>query len=164
MDCSLPGSSVHRISQARILKQVAISFSRGSSQPQGWTNISSGSCIGRQFLYYWATWETHSFLYLPVNDPCPEPPNHPPLNHPMIQQWSWVNTRPRREPQGPAQQEGWCLFWLASAYTTPSTSGSSCSKAQGFINSPKNPHQTLSLILDTQPHFRIPVITRGEEL
>ena len=31
MDCSPPGSSVHGISQARILKWVAISFSRGSS-------------------------------------------------------------------------------------------------------------------------------------
>ena len=31
MDCSPPGSSVHEISQARILEWVAISFSRGSS-------------------------------------------------------------------------------------------------------------------------------------
>ena len=31
MDCSPPGSSVHRISQAKILEWVAISFSRGSS-------------------------------------------------------------------------------------------------------------------------------------
>ena len=31
MNCSLPGSSVHGILQARILEQVAISFSRGSS-------------------------------------------------------------------------------------------------------------------------------------
>jgi len=31
VDCSLPGSSIHGISQARILEQVAISFSRGSS-------------------------------------------------------------------------------------------------------------------------------------
>ena len=31
-DCSLPGSSVHEILQARILEWVAISFSRGSSQ------------------------------------------------------------------------------------------------------------------------------------
>ena len=29
MDCSLPGSSVHGISQARILEWIAISFSRG---------------------------------------------------------------------------------------------------------------------------------------
>ena len=32
MDCSLPGSSVHGIFQARLLEWVAISFSRGSSQ------------------------------------------------------------------------------------------------------------------------------------
>ena len=31
LECSLPGSSVHGISQARILEQVAIPFSRGSS-------------------------------------------------------------------------------------------------------------------------------------
>ena len=34
MDCSLPGSSLHRILQARVLEWVAISFSRGSSQPR----------------------------------------------------------------------------------------------------------------------------------
>ena len=33
MDCSLPGSSVHEIFQARILEWVAISFSRGSPNP-----------------------------------------------------------------------------------------------------------------------------------
>ena len=33
MDCSLPGSSDHRIRQARILEWGAISFFRGSSQP-----------------------------------------------------------------------------------------------------------------------------------
>ena len=48
MDCSPPGSSVHGISQARILEWVAISLSRGSSQPRDWT------CIGRQILYHWA--------------------------------------------------------------------------------------------------------------
>ena len=47
MDCSLSGSSVHRISQARILEWVAISFSRGSSQPRDQTHIS---CIGRWIL------------------------------------------------------------------------------------------------------------------
>ena len=35
MDYSLLGSSVHVISQARILEQVAISYSRGSSRPLG---------------------------------------------------------------------------------------------------------------------------------
>ena len=32
MDCSLPGSSVHEILQARILEWVSIPFSRGSSR------------------------------------------------------------------------------------------------------------------------------------
>ena len=40
MDYILPRFSVHRISQARILEWVAISFSRGSSWPREWTHIS----------------------------------------------------------------------------------------------------------------------------
>ena len=36
MACSLPGSSVHGISQARILEWVAISFPRGIFPTQGW--------------------------------------------------------------------------------------------------------------------------------
>ena len=40
MDCSLPGTSVHRISQARILEQVAISSSRESFRPKDQTLIS----------------------------------------------------------------------------------------------------------------------------
>ena len=51
MDCSLPGSSVHGILQVRILEWVAISFSRGSSQPRDQTCFSCVSCIGRQVLY-----------------------------------------------------------------------------------------------------------------
>ena len=39
MDCSPPGSSVHGISQARILERVAIPFPRGFSQAQG-SNLS----------------------------------------------------------------------------------------------------------------------------
>ena len=39
MDCSLPGSSVHGILQGRILKWVAISFSKGSSWPRDWTHF-----------------------------------------------------------------------------------------------------------------------------
>ena len=47
MDCSPPGSSVHRISQARILECVAMPFSRGSSQPRDRTLVS---CIARGFF------------------------------------------------------------------------------------------------------------------
>jgi len=41
----LPGSSVHGISQARIMEWVAISSSRGPFQPRDQTHIS---CIGRR--------------------------------------------------------------------------------------------------------------------
>ena len=41
MDCSPPGSSIHRILQVRILEWVAISFSRGSSWTRDWTCISA---------------------------------------------------------------------------------------------------------------------------
>ena len=50
MDCSQPGSSVHRILQARILEWVAISSSKGSSQPRDQTSVSSASCINWQIL------------------------------------------------------------------------------------------------------------------
>ena len=52
MDYSLPGSSVHRILQARILEGVAMSFSRRSFPPRDQTGISCGSCIGRRVLYH----------------------------------------------------------------------------------------------------------------
>ena len=41
MNCSPPGSSVHRISQTRILEWVAIPFSRGSSQTRDQTHSPS---------------------------------------------------------------------------------------------------------------------------
>ena len=41
-DCSLPGSFVYGISQARILEWVSSSSSRGSSQPRDWNYISCG--------------------------------------------------------------------------------------------------------------------------
>ena len=51
MDCSPPGSSVCGIFQARIQEWAAISFSRASSKPRGWTHVSWVSCTGR-ILYH----------------------------------------------------------------------------------------------------------------
>ena len=51
-DCSSPDSSVHE-DPPRILEWVAISSSRGSSQPRDQTHVSGISCTGRQGLYYW---------------------------------------------------------------------------------------------------------------
>ena len=63
MDCSLPESSVYEIFQARILEQVAISNSRGSSWLRDPSCISFDFNIGRQILYRWATWKVHLLLY-----------------------------------------------------------------------------------------------------
>ena len=53
MDCSLPGSSVHGILQARILEWAAMPFFRGSSQARDQARNSSVSCTGRQVLYHY---------------------------------------------------------------------------------------------------------------
>ena len=53
MDCTLPGSSVHGILQAKILEWVAMPSSRGSSWPSNWTQVTYVSCIGRRVLYHW---------------------------------------------------------------------------------------------------------------
>ena len=47
MDCSLPGSSVHEIFQARVLEWGAVSFSRRSSQPRDrtWVSCIVGRCF-----------------------------------------------------------------------------------------------------------------------
>ena len=67
MDCSLPGSSIHWIFQARILEWVTIYFSRRSSQPRNWIQVSH--IVGRRFTV-WATSEvtlslirSHLFLF-----------------------------------------------------------------------------------------------------
>ena len=54
------GYSVHGIFQARILEQVAISSSRWSSRPRDQTQIS---CIARQILYHWSTWQSNCPLF-----------------------------------------------------------------------------------------------------
>ena len=59
MDCSLLGSIAHGILQARILEWVAITFSRRSSQPKDWTQVSH---IAGRFFTFWATREAHGSL------------------------------------------------------------------------------------------------------
>ena len=54
MDYNLPGSSVHGISQARILEWVVIPSSRGSYQYRDQTQVA---CIRRCVLYHWAARE-----------------------------------------------------------------------------------------------------------
>ena len=61
MDCSRPGSSVHGIFQAIVLELIAISFSRGSSQPRDQTQVSL--IIDRRFTV-WTT--SFSLILVPT--------------------------------------------------------------------------------------------------
>ena len=62
MDCSPPGSSAHRILQARILEWVAICFYRGSSQPRDRTWVSH---IAGRIFTVWATKEAQN-IYITI--------------------------------------------------------------------------------------------------
>ena len=61
MNCSLPGSSIHGILQARILEWVATPCSRGSSQPRDWTQVS---WIAGRFFYCLRHREDQYTLYM----------------------------------------------------------------------------------------------------
>ena len=63
MDCSLPGSSVHGIFQARILEWVAIPFSRGSSHLRDQTRVS---CIAGG-LYHLSHQGSPNVVYLYIS-------------------------------------------------------------------------------------------------
>ena len=73
MDCSPPGSSVHGILQARILKWFAISSSRGSSQSRDRTCIS---CLAGRFF---------------TTEPSGKP--KPPFTWRHFQFWKWLIKR-----------------------------------------------------------------------
>ena len=64
MDCSLLGSSVHGILQARIMEWISMPSSRGSSWPRDQTQVSH---IAGSFFTIWATREAHVSSWLPPN-------------------------------------------------------------------------------------------------
>ena len=66
MDCNLLGSSVRGIFQARVPECVAISFSRGSSQPKDQTRVSH--IVGRRFII-WAIRESHIHNWVSFSPP-----------------------------------------------------------------------------------------------
>ena len=65
LDCSPPGSSVHRILQARTLGQGVVPFSRGSSQPGIKPEALASPALAGGFITTSATWEA-----LSVKDVC----------------------------------------------------------------------------------------------
>ena len=62
MDCSLPGSCDHGLLQARVVDWIAISFSRGSSQPRDQTQVFH--IAGRCFII-WATRKAILYIEFP---------------------------------------------------------------------------------------------------
>ena len=58
--CHAMDYTVHGILQARILELVAVPFSRASSQPRDWTQVS---LIAGGFFTSWATKEAHLVSY-----------------------------------------------------------------------------------------------------
>ena len=81
MDCSLPGSSVHGIFQAIVLEWIVISFSRGSSQPRDWTQVSL--IVDRRFTV-WATREVPRLIQTRMLPPKPW------LSLPLTETPCWV--------------------------------------------------------------------------
>ena len=61
VECTLPGSSVHGIPQARIQEWVAMPSSRGSSQPRNQTHISMSPALAGVFFTTSATWEAQNY-------------------------------------------------------------------------------------------------------
>ena len=106
-DCSLPGSSIHGIFQARILEWVTISFSRRSSQPRDWTQVSH--MVGRRFTI-WATREVFiglqwEFMYLFIATSC----DTSDLNSPTrIRTWIPYIKSIESSPRG---CQGSCMNW-----------------------------------------------------
>ena len=83
MDCSLSGSTVHGILQARILEWIAIPFSRGSSWPRdlfifNWRITTLQYCVG----FCHTSWISHRYTY------DPSLLNLPPTSHSIPPLWA----------------------------------------------------------------------------
>ena len=75
MDCSLPGSSVHAISQARILEWVAIPFSQDSSSPEinpGSPALQADSSLSEPSWWWCSVTKSCPTFCLPVNYSMPD--------------------------------------------------------------------------------------------
>ena len=67
MDCSLPGSSVHGIFQARILEWVATSFFRESSQIRVYRNSIVPPTLSQNYVNFFLK-DTHKRNYVACCD------------------------------------------------------------------------------------------------
>ena len=87
--CSSPGSSVRRILQARILEWIAIPFSRESSCPRDWTQVSG--IAGRFFTMLKLNMQLFIFNYLGF-------PGGSAVKNPPEMQEMWVQSLGQKIP------------------------------------------------------------------
>ena len=97
MGYSPPSSSVHGIFQVKTLEWVAISFTRGSSQPRDRTRISCVSCTGRWILYHWARGHAQSYWWSEVKS----------LSHVRLFATPWTVAYQAPPSMGFSRQECW---------------------------------------------------------
>ena len=122
MNYSLPGSSVHGVSQARILKWVAMPSSRASSQPGIEPTSLMSPELASRFFTTSTTWEAHHSLYLvpniiitPKGDPVSL--SHHPLALPPSRPW---------QPTLSFLSLWIYLLWSFSYKSNPTTGGFGC--------------------------------------
>ena len=114
MDCSPPGSSVHRVPQASILEWVDVSSSRGSTWPRDWTLTSCTSCLGRCTLYHWASSEASANvkeMHIKTTRTC----NPTPVRMAIIKSTQITNVGRDVKKKVPSDNVGgnvnWCSHW-----------------------------------------------------
>ena len=99
IDCSLPGSSVHELLQARVLEWIASPLSRGSSQPRDRIQVSR---ITGGFFTVWATREAQYCQKLIIKEGVGSAgAGNPPMNthsYFSLQCQPWVDRNGNRQP------------------------------------------------------------------
>ena len=119
MNCSLRGSSVHGVFQARVLEWVAIPFSRGSSQLRDRTQVS---CIADRRFTLWAT---RKFFIIACQPGCPAQDGEPSALHSSL----WAVGRispPAPLPSQRSLRSSYSNSWCLSGLTADLTSQSVC--------------------------------------
>ena len=69
MDCSLPGSSIHGIFQARVLEWVAIAFSVKKAE-HWWTDAFEMWCWRRLLSVFWTARRSNQSILKEINSEC----------------------------------------------------------------------------------------------
>ena len=115
VDCSPPSSSIHGILQARILEWVAISFSRGSSQPRDQTQLEEynhlnvaprGTIIGffTKFIYKKLCYPKMTLTIKKWHQYSQLPPLKEDYTHLCwFGRWAWQAVLPRRHSSPPSK-------------------------------------------------------------